>query len=308
MSKSQLPLTALRAFEATARHLSFTKAAAELHVTQGAVSQQVAQLEQRVSAALFIRNGHTIALTQDGEALSSALGDALDQMDTAIQAVSKKPGDRTLKVKVFPTVAIRWLIPRLSSFHNDHAGLDVQITTTLRMVDFKNEDVDVSIRYGRGGWPGVRSDLLFNEILVPVCRPDIALEGRLRSVEDLANFSLLHSLQRNDDWSAWLDATGHGSLKPVANLRFGNSALAYQAALDGAGIALAQLAFVEDYVREGRLALPFPQPVLPNRNYYLVCNDKRSDLERVRIFRSWIIKQAQKTRFDIDNLLSGSVL
>lgn len=305
MTKSQLPLTALRAFESAARHLSFTKAAAELHVTQGAVSQQVAQLEQRVSAALFIRNGRTIALTQDGEALSNALGDALDQMDAAMQAVSKKPGDRTLKVKVFPTVAIRWLIPRLSSFHNDHPGLDVQITTTLRMVDFKNEDVDVSIRHGRGGWPGVRSDLLFNEVLVPVCRADIVQEGRLRSIEDLAGFSLLHSLQRNDDWLAWLEATGHGSLKPAANLRFGNSALAYQAAIDGAGIALAQLAFVEDYVREGRLVLPFPQSVLPNRNYYLVCNDKRSELERVRIFRSWIIKQAQKTRFDIEHLVPG---
>lgn len=302
MARSHLPLTALRAFEASARHLSFTKAADELSVTQGAVSQQVGLLEKRVGALLFVRNGHKISLTRDGEVLLSATTEAFDQLDMAIQSMARKPTSRALKIKLFPTIAIRWVVPRLSSFHADHPRLDVQLTTSLRVVDFRTDDVDVSIRHGDGEWAGIQSDYLFSEILVPVCSPSFRDQSGLSEVSDLARLPMLHSLQRANDWELWMEAAGHASLRLISNLRFGSSSLVYEAALDGAGVGLAVLAFVIDYVREGKLVMPFPGISLPGRGYYLACDERRAKLSRIAEFRSWILAQAAQTRREMEEL------
>jgi LysR family glycine cleavage system transcriptional activator len=302
MSRSQLPLTALRAFEATARHLSFTKAADELSVTQGAVSQQVSLLEKRVGAPLFVRNGHRISLTRDGEVLLGATTEAFDGLDIAIQSMARRPGPNVLKIKLFPTSAIRWVVPRLSSFHAEHPRLDVQITTSLKVVDFRTEDVDVSLRYGAGNWPGIQSDHLFSEVLAPVCSPGFRKAHKLTKVSDLARLPVLHSLQRGNDWPMWLNAAGHGSMRLLSNLRFGNSSLAYQAALDGAGVALAVIPWITDYLREGKLALAFPAINLPDRGYYLVCDSRRANLARIADFRRWILRQSEIARKEVEQL------
>src|SRR3984957_14102281 len=208
---ARLPsLNGLRAFEAAARHLSFTAAATELNVTQTAISHQIRRLEAELGIRLFVRQNRSLALTAEARDYLPGIRAAFNDLRLATDRLTRKENDRVLTVSTLASLAAKWLLPRLSTFQQAHPGIDVRITTSTSLVDFKSGDVDAAIRYGRGQWPGLRADWLMADQLFPVCSPAL-LEGDkpLRCPEDLANQTLLHTSSiYDDDWRLWLTAAG----------------------------------------------------------------------------------------------------
>ena len=297
MSKSLLPLTALRAFEAAARNLSFTKAAAELNVTQGAVSQQIAFLEKRINVMLFERQTRKLLLTHKGELLAAGLGSAFDQMSAALLAVSQRRADsRELKFMSYPTIATKLFMPRLSRFHGEFPGIELQLTTRIRPADFDKDDVDLAVKEGAGGWVGLRSDRLFSQTLLPVCSPGYLAAHSIRGVDDLKDSILLHSVNRFEDWALWLSSQGYSPKHPGVARELSNSGLAYAAAVEGAGVAMGQLPLVYDELEAGLLVAPLPHIVQQNRHYFVVSPYHRADHPTVVAFRDWLLPEMELFR------------
>lgn len=294
MARRLPPLNALRAFEAVARNGSVSAAARELSVTQGAVSRHVVSLEHWLDAKLFTRTPRGVELTPRAVGYFRALKRALDQIDTATQRMQKIRAEDMLRLKLPPTFAIRWLVPRLAGFHALHPNLDVQITTSHQTADFDREDVDACIHSESvpPAGPGFRR--LFGETLLPVCSPRLLKRGpRLSKPRDLAKHVLLCSLNRPLDWPAWLAAAGVPDIDGNAGLKFENAALAYQAAIDELGVMIAQRALVEDDLRAGRLVAPIALPVHTPGAYYLAYAPNRPRPARLAVFEEWIVSQAQ---------------
>jgi LysR family glycine cleavage system transcriptional activator len=293
MSRRLPPLNAVRAFEASARSASFTSAAEELCVSQGAVSRHVACLEAWLDVKLFRRVHRGIELTAQGSTYFRLVKSALDQIEAGARQLKFDPDERRLRLKLPPTFAMRWLVPRLARFHALQPKIDVQITTSHEPADFDREDVDVSIY----SWPSPPSGpgyrRLFGEVLLPVCAPGLlANSPPLVVPADLANHVLLCSLNRPLDWPSWLAATDAIGIDGNSGLKFENAALAYQAATDELGVMMAQFAFVEDDLRTGRLLAPLALHVRTSRGYFLASHPNRVQLERVLAFEDWILKEA----------------
>jgi LysR family glycine cleavage system transcriptional activator len=286
------PLNAIKAFEATARHLSFTKAAKELCVTQGAVSRHVAALEGELGAKLFARHHRTIELTPKGEIYFRALRDAFDRIQDATEHVAGASDTPTLRLKLPPTFAIRWIVPRLARLHAIDRSFDVQITTSHSPVDFDREEIDVAIHSGNEPQPGTISTRLFGEVLTPVCSPALLRQGRaLTNPGDLKRYTLLCSLHRPHDWPTWIAAAGVTGVDGNSGLKFENSSLAYQAAIDKLGVAMAQTMLVADDLASGRLVAPFKLQVPASGAYFLVYPARSRNLEKVRRFEKWILEE-----------------
>ena len=293
MSRRLPPLNAVRAFEAAARNASFTRAARELFVTQGAVSRHVATLESWLGAKLFTRTQRGIELTAKGSAYFRLLKGALDQIDHATQQLQHAPDENLLRLKLPPTFAIRWLVPRLAGFHAMHPTIDVQITTSHDTADFDREDVDVCIHSDREPPAGPGYRRLFGEVLLPVCSPGLVKRGpALKHPRDLARHVLLCSLHRPRDWPTWLAVAGADDIDGNSGLKFENAALAYQAVIDELGVMVAQLALVEDDLRTGRLVAPFKLRVRTTGAYYLAYHPHRPKSERVVAFEEWLLREA----------------
>lgn len=293
MSRRLPPLNALRAFEATARNGSLTRAAQELSVTQGAVSRHLHQLENWLGTTLCLRLRRGIETTSEGAALATVLRVAFDQIEAQTRRIQEKPKANRLRIKLPPTFAIRWFVPRLARFHALNRDVDVQITTSHQQVDFDREEVDVCIHSGSAPPPGLYWRRLFGEILLPVCSP--SLIGNLPppiELENVARYVLLCSMHRPDDWPAWLHAAGVTTVDGNSGLKFENSALAYQAATDELGIVMAQRAFVEDDLRARRLIAPFKLRVPTGGAYYLVYPRATRPAPLIRTFENWIVEQA----------------
>lgn len=292
MNRSHLPLLALRAFEATARHLSVSKAAVELCVTPGAISQQVKQLEETIGVALLQRSGRAIELTDAGQVLRPQLTQALDVMSLAIDSISRSRSHKTLKLTLLPTLAEKWLMPRLARFHGAHPELDIQIMTSFRDVDLETEGVDMASWIGTGLPPGVAGVRLFDDEFLPVCSPALLRGGpRLRWARDMAAFTFLHSVPRIDDWHQWLTLAGEPDLKPANSLSFGNSSLAIQAALDGVGVAMVQHEYVKAHLAAGSLVVPFDLKARGRNGYYLGWSARRPASTAFTLFRDWILAE-----------------
>jgi LysR family glycine cleavage system transcriptional activator len=290
-------LNAVRAFEAAARNGSVTGAARELSVTQGAVSRHVTSLESWLGARLFTRTQRGVTLTAKGAAYFRTVSGALDQIDFATRQVQKSPGGNLLRLKLPPTFAIRWLVPRLAAFHALHPGIDVQITTSHETADFDREDIDACIHsmHEMPTGPGFRR--LFGEVLLPVCSPRLASrKPALRVPRDLARHQLLCSLNRPRDWPTWLAAAGVPDIDGNGGLKFDNAALAYQAAIDELGVMIAQRALVEDDLASGRLVAPIATVVRTSGAYYLAYPPNRPRSTRVAAFEDWIVTAAQAVR------------
>jgi len=287
-----VPLNALRAFEAVARHGSFSRAAEELCVTQGAVSRQVANLERHLEAVLFRRVNRQVQLTPKGTQLFPVVSDAFQRIREGMHLVTGDALERTLKVKVPPTFGIRWLVPRLARFHGDHPEIDVQITTSHQTVDFDREDIDVAVYWGFGEWKDLAAEFLLGEDLVPVCSPELLKGKRLRHPRDLADFVLLRSMHRTDDWRIWMKGAGVSDVDWIHTLSFENSALTYQAAVDRLGVVVAQYAFVADDIAAKRLTTPFPRKVPGERAYFLVYPQRHAARSKVVAFRTWLMGEA----------------
>ncbi|MGB3289839.1 MAG: transcriptional regulator GcvA [Burkholderiaceae bacterium] len=290
------PLNALRAFESAARNASFTRAAQELCVTQGAVSRHVGTLEDWLKIKLFERGHYGVELTAQGAVYFGIVKNALDQIEHGSRQLRQSPDETRLRIKLPPTFAIRWLVPRLARFHALHPGIDVQITTSHQRADFGREDVDVSI-HSEAGRPGdsagTRYLRLFGETLLPVCAPGL-LQKRsgLSEPGDLANHVLLCSMNRPADWPTWLKAADVEHIDGNSGLKFENAALAYQAATDQLGVMVAQLAFVNDDLLAGRLVAPFGLRVSTPGAYYLAYRADVSKPARIQIFEDWILAEA----------------
>jgi len=286
------PLNAIRAFEATARHLSFTKAAKELAVTQGAVSRHVGALERELGAKLFLRHHRAIELTAKGEVYFRALRDAFERIQKATEHTFGVSDAPSLRIKLPPTVAIRWVVPRLARLHAMDRSLDVQITTSHSPADFDREEVDIAIYSGEEPPDGMVAIRLFGERLTPVCSPGLLRQGRaLRKPADLKRHTLLCSLHRPKDWPTWMEAAGVEGIDGNSGLKFENSSLAYQAAIDKLGIAMAQTALVADDLASGRLVAPFDLHVPTSGAYYLIYPPRSREQEKIRRFKTWILKE-----------------
>ena len=299
--KTMPPLNALKAFEAAARHMSFTKAAEELNVTPGAVSQQIKTLEVFIDAKVFRRTRRTLFLTDNGQAALPLLREAFAKLEEASAALAA-PGDaRRLNVSVAPSIAAKWLVPRLDRFQERHPDFEVWVSADMGLVDFAIDDVDLAIRYGPGGYGGLVSEKLMAETIFPVCSPRL-LEGerRLESPEDLAGFTLLHdgSPERDESapsWSMWLKAAKVDGVDGARGPRFNQSSLVIEAAVAGRGIALAKSTLALADLEAGRLVAPFEGATPSNFAYYVVHPAAKARMKAVKAFKSWLIEEASST-------------
>ena len=285
-------LNGLRAFEASARHLSFTLAAAELNVTQAAISHQIRRLEDQLNVQLFVRQNRTLALTRAAQDYLPAVRAAFEDLRRATERLVRPERQRVLTVSTISSLAAKWLVPRLIPFHEAHPDIEVRISTTMRSVDFRAEGIDLGIRYGKGAWPGLRADWLMQDSWFPVCSPALLTGDRpLRRPEDLARHTLIHVEHYREAWALWLEAAG-GPVEIAARrgLTFDLVMVALQAAIDGAGVVLAGTSFVEIDLAAGRLVAPFDL-ALPHKEggFYIVTPEETADQPAIATFRDWLI-------------------
>lgn len=293
MARRLPPLTALRAFEAAARHLSFTRAAAELHVTQTAISHQIKTLEAHLGLRLFRRLPRALLLTEEGQTYLPAVRAAFDQIAAATERLTTSGSGGTLTVSVLPSFAAKWLVPRLGRFRADHPEIDLRISATWHLVDFAREDVDLAIRLGRGVYPGLHVDRLLGEETFPVCSPALIGGSRpLKAPADLGKHTLLHD-DATRTWRLWLEVAGVSDVDPERGPIFNDSSMLLQAAIDGQGVALGRSALVAADLAAGRLVKPF-DVVLPfDLAYYLVCPEASADRPKIVAFRDWLLAEAR---------------
>jgi LysR family glycine cleavage system transcriptional activator len=279
------PMQALRAFEAAARTGSLTKAAEALSVTHGAISHQIKALEDLVGVPLIERAGRGIRVTGDGERLATRLRAALADIADALREARERNDPRQLRVSVTPSFAARWRLPRLGPFLARQRDIDIDVRSSLALVDFQRDDTDVAIRYGHGNWPGVHAEHLLSDTFFPVCSP--RLSPRLPRVPaDLAR----HTLLRSDDewWKPWFDAVGLDWPEPSRGPIFNDSALMLQAAVEGQGIALGRSSLLGSDVRNGLLVRLFDIDVPAPRRYYLVYPPRLAGSAKLAAFRAWL--------------------
>jgi LysR family transcriptional regulator of beta-lactamase len=285
-----LPLNALRAFEVSARHLSFTRAAAELNVTQTAVSAQVKNLEQRLGLPLFRRLPRGLVLTDEGLALLPMLSDSFARMGTLLEQFRGGRLHEVLTVAAVGTFAVGWLLPRLDGFRRAHPFVDLRLLTHNNRVDLAGEGLDGAIRFGQGAWHGTEAEPLVDAPLSPMCAP--ALAARLHAPADLARETLLRSY-RADEWPRWFDAAGTAC--PLLRGPVFDSSLAIAAAAaQGLGVGLLPAAMFAADLREGRLVQPFAVE-LPLGRYWLTRLQSRPPSAAWRAFRTWLLDEARTT-------------
>jgi len=301
MRTRSVPLNALRAFEAAARTGSVSKAAAELLVTQGAVSRQIKKLELFVGADLLDRRSAPLRLTDAGKMLLPTLSSAFLMVEQSLEAVMT---DRSvLRLQVAPTFAIRWLMPRVEAFRSLHPRLDLRVTTTLPYDRIDTHSFDAGILYGDGHWPGFDAVPLAREVLAPVCAPDALQSGApLRRIEDLRGQTLLHGTGDKRDWPLWLDAAGVREPSARDGPAFETLELAVRAAEAGHGVALGDLSLIGDDIGKGRIVVPFGPAVESGRGTYFVSPASRTERPAIRAFREWILDNAPIARGDVEAL------
>ncbi len=286
------PLNSLKAFEAAARHESFTRAAEELCVTQGAVSQQVKALEAGLGLKLFNRERQRLVITEAGRDYLIVVRDALDRIAVGTERLLQRQSAGVLTVSTSPDFAAKWLVHRLGHFAEAHPEIDLRVSATLHHVDFAREEVDLAVRHGDGNWPGLDPVQLSGEQLFAVCSPKL-LSGRrkLGKPADLLKFPLLH-LDNREDWKQWLRAVGvddadltHG---PVLN----RVSMVIDAAINGQGVALARTTLAAWDLINGRLVRPFPDALPLSKTYWILCPKATSNLPKIVTFRNWLLAEA----------------
>lgn len=287
MIRPYLPLNGLRAFEAAARHLSFTKAAIELYVTPAALSHQVKALEERFGLPLFRRLPRGLALTDEGQALLPVLREAFDRVAAALDEFDGGKGREVLSAGVVGTFALGWLLPRLPAFRAAHPFVDLRLTTNNNRVDIAEEGLDFAIRFGDGAWHGTDAALLFEAPLTPLCTPETA--ARLREPPDLAGETLLRSY-RIGEWPAWLEAAGV-SIPALTGPVFDSAAVMVEAALAGHGIALGPACMFERELAQGKAVRPFRLEVAMG-GYWLTSLKSRKPTPAMAAFQSWLVAAA----------------
>jgi LysR family glycine cleavage system transcriptional activator len=297
MARRLPPLNALRAFEAAARHLSFTKAADELNVTQAAISHQVKGLEEVLGVTLFRRFNRRLMLTDAGQVYLPALSEAFDRIEVATRRMRLEDETGPLKVTVANSFAAKWLLPRMPTFRERHPEVDVMIAASDSVVDLTRDDFDMGVRFGLGSYPGLKVDLLFDDEVFPVCSPKL-LEGPhpLRTAADLKHHTLLHdeinSRIELPAWPEWFAAVGIERPNIERGPRYSHSSLVIQAAIDAQGVGLMRSSLVALDLEAGRLVRPFGPSLKSNYACYVVSLESTADRPKVKAFREWLFEQA----------------
>jgi LysR family glycine cleavage system transcriptional activator len=286
------PLSALRTFDAAARHLSFTRAADELHVTQAAVSHQIRGLEEHLGVLLFRRLNRRLLLTDEGQLLMPSVRRAFDELAAGVERVRERCCGGTFTISTTPSIAANWLAARLGRFQALRPEFEIRLMATPRLIDFAREGVDCGIRYGFGDWPGLRAERLFGATLTPVCSPRL-LEGPepLKVPADLARHTLLHALDDMDDWRLWLRAAGARGIDPQRGPKFESLPLALQAAISGTGVAISRGPLAAEYLATGRLVRPFDLALPSECAYYFVVPEVSAEQPKIRAFRDWLLAE-----------------
>lgn len=287
------PLTALRAFESAARNRSFTKAAQELFLTQSAISRHVRNLEELFGIPLFYRNHRAVTLTPDGEAYMRDVVDAFARIDLATRRLRYSGRQNVLNLQAFSTFAMYWLIPRLGRFQEINPEIEVRLTASVAPLDFEHSDIHASIRaVNERVDDSIRSDKLFDYRLIAVGAPSVASGAwPLRVPADLRNATLLHLLARPEDWGVWLHAVGADDIPLEGGMKFESSAMAYRAAEQGLGVALAQSFLIEEELATGTLRRIFPHEVPSERTYYLMSSPRHCGDPALELFRKWLLDE-----------------
>ena len=288
----RLPLTALRTFEAAARHGSFTRAAEELHVTQGAVSRQIQALEERIGVTLFERTGRTIALSLEGRLLAGAATDALERLGEAVSMVGRQ--GRRFTLSMLPSLAACWMAPRMQDFAAAHPELELRLSASRHLVDFQREGIDAAIRYGPGGWPDVAAVQLATERIFPVCSPAYATGLRLRAPQDLTRATLLHT-DVPDGWADWFAAAGSPETFTDKGVYLDEDAALLRAAAEGEGMALGRSVLVAGDLASGRLIAPFEISIPATFSYWFVTPLDPRPRREVELVRSWLAGEFART-------------
>lgn len=313
MSRQLPPLNALRAFEAAARHMSFTLAAEELCVTQGAISRQIKLLEGHLKVPLFRRLPRALELTPDGVAYLPTLREAFDSIEFATRRITRGNQHSVLTVSVLPTLAMNWIIPSLHEFNEQHPEVEIHMVTSISPVDF-DSDIDMAIRVGSRhphagdepraridlvmteDWSGIEVEELMADTIMPVCSPDM-LRGTppLRTPDDLRHHTLLHTGTRPNAWTDWLTASGVRAI-PTAGPSYGHFFMAIEAARQGKGVACVPDVLVAGDLASGRLAAPFPRPVASTGAYCILYRKHQRDVPQLRAFCTWLAALARRTK------------
>lgn len=291
MTVSLPSLNGLRAFEAAARHMSFTKAAEELNVTQTAVSHQIRRLEAELGVHLFLRLAEGLALSEEGQAYLPGIRAAFQELRYSTEQLLEGRHKSVLTISTLVSVASKWLLPRLPSFQQAFADIDVRISASTELVDFRKGAIDAAIRYGRGDWKGLQADFLMSDEIFPVCSP--ALAKTLSTPAELARHTMLQvSGVTANDWSTWLSAAGQPlQLAEGPRLTFDLAMMAVQAAVDGQGVCIGRSTYVEDDLRAGRLVVPFDLRLKDQLGFYLVTPRETAQVKKIVAFRAWLLAQ-----------------
>ena len=294
------PFDSLYVFAVAARHLSFTAAAAELHRTQSAVSHRIKALEAELGVSLCTRLTRRLELTPAGHALAHRLEQAIDDITRTIAEFDQGAGTRRLRVTTLPSVASRWLMPRLPRFFDLHPEIEVQVIADLHILDLRAEGIDLAIRFGAGNYPGHTVNLLMRDRVVPVCSPKLGGHDRITTIDALLGLPLLHDSGAEgdnslSDWRSWLDRLGRKELPAHAGQRFSSADLSINAAVLGLGVALARLSLVADLLANGTLVCPLPLATPTAFSYFLVGLPEIAKLAKIVRFRRWLRAEAATT-------------
>jgi LysR family glycine cleavage system transcriptional activator len=292
MLRRRPPLNPLRTFEVAARHMSFTGAAQELGVSQVAVSRQIRALEEYLEVSLFERTHRAIGLTENGELLFPAVNRALDDLEHAVAAVSMRGRRDVLYVHTHTTFGQRWLIPRLQHFHDKFGNIEIRLTASVHPTIDPKAKQAVVIRTGTGNFDGFDAEYLAPVELLPVCAKQLSRTWKAKDAPaQLAKRTLLHSFARPHDWEMWLASAGITGIDPTRGLKFENSVLAYEAALQGIGVAMGVRVLVSEYLRLGSLVAPFGHVLELDLGYYLLMPKNRRPSPAMKAFRNWLMEE-----------------
>ena len=300
MTRRLPSLNALRAFEAAARHLSFTKAAEELHVTQAAISHQVKTLEEQLALPLFRRLNRRLLLTDAGQTYVSSLTEAFDGIAEATERATAQRGGGSLRISTLPSMAAKWLLPRLSRFRARHPEIDVFVSASHGLADFRRDDLHLAIRYGKGNYPGLEAVHLMDDEIFVVCSPQLMASGPpLSNPADLRRHTLLHDISveaDRRDWRVWLERAGETGVDPERGPGFSDSNLILEAVMAGEGVALTRRSLAAGDLAAGRLVIPFG-PIRPASNrYYIAYPRANAEIPKVRRFTDWLHEEVAADR------------
>lgn len=305
-----LPLNALKAFEAAARHLSFSKAAEELHVTPAAISQQIKSLEDLYEIPLFHRFNRSLELTKAGQAGVAKLQEGFNNLSEGVRQIRHQDQRNSLTVWMAPSFAAKWLVPRLHRFAIGHPDIDLRISASTDLIDtvharssipaenFQKNDVDIAIRFGTGDYPGCRVDRLLTATAVPLCSPQLLEESNehpLRSPDDLRYYTLLHddtAYEGRPDWASWLKAADIKGIDAERGVHFNHVSLALEAAIDGQGVVLSMEPLAAADLAAGRLVIPFDLSLPLQYAYYVISLAETAEEARISVFREWLLQEA----------------